>query len=49
LQGLPLADWVNLYGSTGSDQDVTGFQTFGYEETKAADVTHRTGKRIFPR
>ncbi|MBU6123408.1 amidohydrolase family protein [Hymenobacter siberiensis] len=41
------ADWVKMYGSTGSDQDVTGFQTFGYEEMKAAaDVAHRAGKRI---
>ncbi|WP_241502154.1 metal-dependent hydrolase family protein [Hymenobacter glacialis] len=41
------ADWIKMYGSTGSDQDVTGFQTFGYEEMKAAaDVAHRTGKRI---
>lgn len=41
------ADWIKMYGSTGSDQDVTGFQTFGYEEMKAAaDVAHRAGKRI---
>ena len=41
------ADWVKMYGSTGSDQDVTGFQTFSYEEMKAAaDVAHRAGKRI---
>ena len=41
------ADWIKMYGSTGSDQDVTGFQTFGYEEMKAAaDVAHCAGKRI---
>ena len=38
-------DWIKVYGSTGSDQDVTGFQTFTYEEMKAAvDVAHRAGK-----
>lgn len=41
------ADWIKMYGSTGSDQNVTGFETFGYEEMKAAtDVAHRAGKRI---
>jgi imidazolonepropionase-like amidohydrolase len=41
------ADWVKMYGSTGSDQDVTGFQTYTYEEMKAAaDVAHQAGKRI---
>jgi len=41
------ADWIKMYGSTGSDKDVTGFQTFGYEEMKAAaDVAHHAGKRI---
>ncbi|SMB80627.1 amidohydrolase [Hymenobacter roseosalivarius DSM 11622] len=41
------ADWIKMYGSTGSDQDVTGFQTFGYEEMKAAvEVAHSAGKRI---
>src|SRR5688500_8423243 len=41
------ADWIKMYGSTGSDQDVTGFQTFTFEEMKAAaDVAHRAGKRI---
>ena len=40
------ADWIKVYGSTGSDQDVTGFQTFTYEEMKAAvDVAHQAGKR----
>lgn len=41
------ADWIKMYGSTGSDEDVTGFQTFSFEEMKAAvDVAHRAGKRI---
>jgi imidazolonepropionase-like amidohydrolase len=39
-------DWIKVFGSTGSDQDVTGFQTFTYEEMKAAvDVAHQAGKR----
>jgi imidazolonepropionase-like amidohydrolase len=41
------ADWVKMFGSTGSGEDVTGLQTFGYEELKsAAEVAHRAGKRI---
>jgi imidazolonepropionase-like amidohydrolase len=41
------ADVIKMYGSTGSDQDVTGFQTFTYEEMKAAvEVAHQAGKRI---
>lgn len=41
------ADWVKMFGSTGSDQNVTGFETFSYEEMKAAtEVAHRAGKRI---
>ncbi len=41
------ADWVKMYGSTGSADDVSGFETFSYEEMKAAtDVAHRAGKRI---
>jgi imidazolonepropionase-like amidohydrolase len=40
-------DWIKMYGSTGSDQDVTGFETYTYEEMKAAaDVAHQAGKRI---
>src|SRR5262245_54658705 len=35
------------YDSSGSDQYLTGFQTFTFEEMKAAvDVAHRAGKRI---
>src|ERR1700683_1321023 len=41
------ADVVKMYGSTGSGQDVTGFQTFTYEEMKAAvDAAHALGKTI---
>jgi imidazolonepropionase-like amidohydrolase len=41
------ADWVKMFGSTGSGQDVSGQQTFTYEEMKAAaDATHTLGKRI---
>src|ERR1700739_639140 len=41
------ADWVKMYGSTGGFDDVTGFQTFTFEEVKAAvDVTHALGKKI---
>ncbi len=41
------ADWVKVYGSTGSDKDVTGYKTYTYEEMKAAvDVAHQAGKRI---
>jgi imidazolonepropionase-like amidohydrolase len=41
------ADWVKMFGSTGSGQDVTGFQTFTYAELKAAaDAVHALGKRL---
>ena len=41
------ADWIKMYGSTGSDQDVSGNQTYTFEEMKAAaDVAHFAGKRI---
>jgi len=41
------ADWVKLFGSTGSGKDVTGLQTFTFEEMKAAvDVAHNLGKRV---
>lgn len=36
-----------MYGSTGSDRDTSGYQTFTLEEMKAAaDVAHFAGKRI---
>ena len=41
------ADWIKMYGSTGSGQDVTGNETFTFEEMKAAvDAAHAAGKRI---
>ncbi len=41
------ADWIKMYGSTGSDQDLSGFETYSFEEMKAAaDVAHRAGKKI---
>jgi imidazolonepropionase-like amidohydrolase len=40
-------DVIKVYGSTGSDRDVSGFQTFTFEEMKAAvDVAHQAGKTI---
>lgn len=40
-------DWIKIFGSTGSGEDVTGYQTVTYEEMKAAvDATHAMGKRI---
>jgi imidazolonepropionase-like amidohydrolase len=41
------ADRVKMYGSTGGLDDVTEFQTFTFEEMKAAaDATHALGKKI---
>ncbi len=41
------ADWVKMYGSTGSFQDVSGDQTFNFEEMKAAaDTAHSLGRKI---
>ena len=37
------ADWVKLYGSTGGFDDVTQFQTFTFEEIKAAVDAVRAG------
>jgi imidazolonepropionase-like amidohydrolase len=40
-------DLIKLYGSTGTDDDVTGFETYTYEEIKAAvDMAHKFGKKI---
>ena len=40
-------DWIKIFGSTGSGQDVTGFQTVMYDEMKAAvDVVHAMGKKV---
>jgi imidazolonepropionase-like amidohydrolase len=41
------ADWIKVYGSTGSDKDTSGYQTFTTEEMRAAaDVAHQAGKRL---
>src|ERR1700726_4041393 len=41
------ADLIKMYASTGTDDDVTGFQTYNYEEIKAAvDAAHKFGKKI---
>ncbi|MFN0014485.1 MAG: amidohydrolase family protein [Saprospiraceae bacterium] len=40
-------DWIKMYGSTGSDSDVSGNQTYTYEEMKAAvEVASNAGKRV---
>lgn len=41
------ADVIKMYASTGTDQDLTGYQTFTFDEIKAAvDSAHKFGKRI---
>jgi imidazolonepropionase-like amidohydrolase len=41
------ADVIKMYASTGTDDDVTGFQTYNYEEMKAAvEMAHQFGKKI---
>jgi imidazolonepropionase-like amidohydrolase len=41
------ADVIKLYASTGTDDDTTGFETYSYEEIKAAvDAAHQFGKKI---
>src|SRR2546429_418043 len=38
---------IKMYGSTGAGDDVTGFETYTYEEMKAAvEMTHQFGKKI---
>src|SRR5882724_7486497 len=40
-------DVIKLFASTGTDDDTSGFQTYGYEEIKAAvDAAHQFGKKI---
>jgi imidazolonepropionase-like amidohydrolase len=40
-------DLIKMYGSTGTDDDVTGFETYTYDEMKAAvDMAHQFGKKI---
>ncbi|MGB8952393.1 MAG: amidohydrolase family protein [Candidatus Aminicenantales bacterium] len=37
-------DWVKMFASTGSADDLTGYQTYTFEEIKAAvDVAHQKG------
>ncbi len=41
------ADVIKLYASTGTDDDTTGFETYSYDEIKAAvDAAHQFGKKI---
>jgi imidazolonepropionase-like amidohydrolase len=41
------ADVIKMYASTGTDDDVSGFQTYSFEEIKAAvDAAHQFGKKI---
>ena len=41
------ADVIKMYASTGTDDDVTGFETYSYEEIRAAvDAAHQFGKKI---
>jgi len=41
------ADVIKMYASTGTDDDVTGFETYTYEEMKAAvEMAHQFGKKI---
>jgi len=40
-------DVIKLYASTGTDDDTTQFETYSFEEIKAAvDAAHRFGKKI---
>ena len=41
------AQWIKLFGSTGSADDTSSIQTFTYAEIKAAvDLSHQMGKRV---
>jgi len=41
------ADVIKMFASTGTDDDTTGFQTYNYDEIKAAvDAAHQFGKKI---
>jgi imidazolonepropionase-like amidohydrolase len=40
-------DLIKMFASTGTDDDVTQFETYSYEEIKAAvDAAHQFGKKI---
>ena len=41
------ADVIKMYASTGTDDDTSGFETYNYDEIKAAvEAAHRFGKKI---
>jgi imidazolonepropionase-like amidohydrolase len=41
------ADVIKMFASTGTDDDTSGFQTYGYDEIKAAvEAAHQFGKKI---
>ena len=41
------ADWIKLFGSTGSFDNVTGDETVSYEEMKAiVDAAHARGRKV---
>src|SRR6267154_1976996 len=41
------ADVIKMYASTGTDDDTSGFETYSYDEIRAAvDAAHRFGKKI---
>jgi imidazolonepropionase-like amidohydrolase len=41
------ADVIKMYASTGTDDDTTGFETYSYDEIKAAvAAAHQYGKKI---
>ncbi len=40
-------DVIKVYGSTGSDKDVSGYQTFSSDEMRAAvEAAHKFGRRV---
>ena len=40
-------DWIKMFASTGSADDVTGYQTYTFDEIKAAvEITQNMGKRV---
>jgi imidazolonepropionase-like amidohydrolase len=41
------SDVIKMYASTGTDDDTSGFETYSYDEIKAAvDAAHQFGKKI---
>ena len=41
------ADWIKMFASTGTDDDTSGYETYSYDEIKAAvDAAHQFGKKI---